>query len=127
MNGYRILTAKPSFEEFDDFNPFRGNEFSNKRLADASKGQYAKDKYGRPIKDPSVSNKKLTYSQLLALQQAQSANPNQPNTANAGALLLAQTLTKRRLKRMLWKEKNTHRMTEGIVIRLILFCTVLQH
>ncbi|BAU56239.1 SUMF1/EgtB/PvdO family nonheme iron enzyme [Mucilaginibacter gotjawali] len=74
-----------SFEEVEDFNPFRGNEFSNKRLADASKGLYAKDKYGRPIKDASVSNKKLKYSELLALQQAQTANPNQPNTANAGA------------------------------------------
>ncbi|MDR3694038.1 SUMF1/EgtB/PvdO family nonheme iron enzyme [Mucilaginibacter sp.] len=74
-----------SFEEVEDFNPFRGNEFSNKRLADASKGLYAKDKYGRPIKDPSVSNKKLKYSELLALQQAQAASGNQPNTANAGA------------------------------------------
>lgn len=74
-----------SFEEVEDFNPFRGNEFSNKRLADASKGLYAKDKYGRPIKDPSVSNKKLKYSELIALQQAQAASGNQPNTANAGA------------------------------------------
>jgi gliding motility-associated lipoprotein GldJ len=65
-----------SFEEFDDFNPFRGNEFTNKRLADASKGLYAKDKYGRPIKDPSKSNKKLKYSELLAMQQAQSAGAN---------------------------------------------------
>ena len=60
-----------SFEEFDDFNPFRGNEFNNKRLADASKGVYAKDKYGKPIKDPSKANKKMKYSELLALQQAQ--------------------------------------------------------
>ncbi len=69
-----------SFEEFEDFNPFRGNEFSNKRLADPSKGLYAKDKYGKPIKDPAHANKKLKYSELLALQQqstvAQSANPN---------------------------------------------------
>ncbi len=70
-----------SFEEFSDFNPFRGNEFSNKRLADAAKGVYAKDKYGRPIKDPSVSNKKLKYSELLALQQAQSGN-NGTTTGN---------------------------------------------
>jgi len=62
-----------SFEEFQDFNPFRGNEFTNKRLADAAKGLYAKDKYGRPIKDPSKSNKKLKYSDLLALRQADSA------------------------------------------------------
>jgi hypothetical protein len=74
-----------SFEQVEDFNPFRGNEFSNKRLADASKGLYAKDKYGRPVKDPSVSNKKLKYADLLALQQAANANPNQPNTATSGA------------------------------------------
>lgn len=71
-----------SFEEFEDFNPFRGNEFSNKRLADPSKGLYAKDKYGKPIKDPAHANKKLKYSELLALQQqsaaAQNANPNAP-------------------------------------------------
>jgi len=57
-----------SFEEFDDFNPFRGNEYTNKRMADPSKGLYAKDKYGRPIKDPAKANRKLKYSELLALQ-----------------------------------------------------------
>ncbi|WPU93775.1 SUMF1/EgtB/PvdO family nonheme iron enzyme [Mucilaginibacter sabulilitoris] len=86
-----------SFEEFDDFNPFRGNEYTNKRLADPSKGLYAKDKYGRPIKDPAKSNKKLKYSELLAMQgQADSAsaaaaapaNGNAAaNTANANAQL----------------------------------------
>ena len=90
-----------SFEEFDDFNPFRGNEYTNKRLADPSKGLYAKDKYGRPIKDPAKSNKKLTYSELLAQQglrpdsantapQAQPAVPANGNAAaNATTLPLA--------------------------------------
>ena len=63
-----------SFEEVDDFNPFRGNEFSNKRLADPSKGLYAKDKYGRPVKDASKSNKKAKYSELLAQQQGLTPN-----------------------------------------------------
>ncbi len=67
-----------SFEEFEDFNPFRGNEFTNKRLADASKGLYAKDKYGRPIKDPSKSNKKLKYSELVASRQADSSKAALP-------------------------------------------------
>ncbi|MBD1365788.1 SUMF1/EgtB/PvdO family nonheme iron enzyme [Mucilaginibacter sp. ZT4R22] len=58
-----------SFEEVEDFNPFRGNEFTNKRLADPAKGLYAKDKYGRPIKDPARSNKKLKYSEMIAQQQ----------------------------------------------------------
>ncbi|ASU36078.1 SUMF1/EgtB/PvdO family nonheme iron enzyme [Mucilaginibacter xinganensis] len=70
-----------SFEEFDDFNPFRGNEFTNKRLADATKGLYAKDKYGRPIKDPSKSNKKMKYSELVAMQQAQGTGGTDPNAA----------------------------------------------
>ena len=64
-----------SFEDVDDFNPFRGNEYTNKRMADASKGLYAKDKYGRPIKDPAKSNKKLKYSELIAQQQGQAAPP----------------------------------------------------
>ena len=59
-----------SFEEFNDFNPYRGNEFTNKRLADPAKGLYAKDKYGKPIKDPSKSNKKAKYADLIAQQQA---------------------------------------------------------
>ncbi len=62
-----------SSEETDDFNPFRGNEFTNKKLADASKGQYAKDKYGRPIKEPAKANKKMTYAELIASQQQQQA------------------------------------------------------
>jgi sulfatase modifying factor 1 len=74
-----------SFEEFDDFNPFRGNEYTNKRLADPTKGLYAKDKYGRPIKDPAKSNKKLKYSELLALQgqSADSAAAAAPANGNA--------------------------------------------
>ncbi|PAW92221.1 gliding motility lipoprotein GldJ [Mucilaginibacter sp. MD40] len=74
-----------SFEEVDDFNPFRGNEFSNKRLSDPSKGLYAKDKYGRPIKDPARSNKKLKYSEMLAMQQGgQAANQQQGANGNNG-------------------------------------------
>ncbi|MGY4535902.1 sulfatase modifying factor 1 [Mucilaginibacter sp. UYNi724] len=67
-----------SFEEVDDLNPFRGNEFTNKRLADPTKGLYAKDKYGRPIKDAATSNKKLKYADMLAQQQTQAAINNAP-------------------------------------------------
>ncbi|HYK75656.1 MAG TPA: SUMF1/EgtB/PvdO family nonheme iron enzyme [Daejeonella sp.] len=55
---------KLSFEDFSDFNPFRGNEYVNKRLADRDKGLYAKDKYGRPIKDPAKSGKKQTWAEV---------------------------------------------------------------
>ncbi|WDF76774.1 SUMF1/EgtB/PvdO family nonheme iron enzyme [Mucilaginibacter sp. KACC 22773] len=70
-----------SFEEFEDFNPFRGNQYTNKRLVDPSKGLYAKDKYGKPIKDPAKSNKKMKYADYLALQQGQ--DPNTVNSAPA--------------------------------------------
>ena len=75
-----------SFEEVEDFNPFRGNEYKDKRLADPSKGLYAKDKYGKPIKDPAKSGKKMKYADLIALQQAQAAqqaNGGQPQSGAA--------------------------------------------
>ena len=55
---------KLSFEDFSDFNPFRGNEFVNKQLSNREKGVYAKDKYGRPIKDPAKSGKKQKWSEI---------------------------------------------------------------
>ena len=78
-----------SSEETDDFNPFRGNEFTNKRMADASKGQYAKDKYGRPIKDPAKANKKMTYAELLASQQQQQATQAAAAQSAANTSVLA--------------------------------------
>jgi sulfatase modifying factor 1 len=81
-----------SFEDVDDFNPFRGNQYTNKRLADPAKGLYAKDKYGRPIKDPSKSNKKQKYSEMIAQQQAGTAAGTEPAVtapANSGANPLA--------------------------------------
>jgi len=72
-----------SSEETDDFNPFRGNEFTNKKLADATKGQYAKDKYGRPIKEPAKANKKMTYAELTASQQQQAAAAQSAANTNA--------------------------------------------
>ena len=74
-----------SFDEVEDFNPFRGNEFTNKRLADPVKGLYAKDKYGRPIKDPAKSNKKQKYSEMIAQQQGLNAGAVAGTTPSTGA------------------------------------------
>jgi sulfatase modifying factor 1 len=73
-----------SFEDMEDFNPFRGNEYTNKRLSDAEKGLYAKDKYGRPIKDPAKSGRKLKWSEMVAQQQAQNGNAGANTTAPTG-------------------------------------------
>ncbi len=59
---YRKLT----FEEFEDFNPFRGNVYVDKELADAQKGVYAKDKRGRPITKNAKSPKKQSWADLQA-------------------------------------------------------------
>jgi gliding motility-associated lipoprotein GldJ len=64
---YRTMSS----QDVEDFNPFRGNQYVNKRLADPTKGLYAKDQYGRPIKDPALSGKKMKYADLVASQQAQ--------------------------------------------------------
>ncbi|KAA8481653.1 gliding motility-associated lipoprotein GldJ [Arcticibacter tournemirensis] len=64
---------KLSFEDFEDFNPFRGNQYVNKRLEDKKKWTYAKDKYGRPIKDPAPSRRKQTWAELNGLADS-SAN-----------------------------------------------------
>jgi len=67
-----------SYDETDAFNPFRGNEYTDKRLADPTKGLLAKDKYGRPIKDPAKASKKMTYAELLASQQQTAAGTTAP-------------------------------------------------
>jgi len=72
-----------SFEETDDFNPFRGNEFTNKAYADAAKGIYAKDKYGKPVLVPATSNKKQKYVDMVADQKAQEAAAKGGAPANA--------------------------------------------
>jgi sulfatase modifying factor 1 len=81
---YRQMT----FEDVEDFNPFRGNEYTNKRLADPEKGIYAKDKYGRPIKDAAKSNKKLPWNEFIAQQQGGKASTTvaPTTTAPAGAV-----------------------------------------
>ena len=55
-----------SFEDFQDFNPFRGNVYMDKQYEDAETGVIAKDKYGRPIKVPATAARKQTWEELQA-------------------------------------------------------------
>lgn len=55
---------KLSFEDFDDFNPFRGNVYENKALTDPEKGIYAQDKHGRPVKVPASAPRKQTWEEM---------------------------------------------------------------
>jgi len=74
-----------TFTDADAFNPYRGNYFENKKLADAQKGKIAMDKYGNPIKENAYSGKKLTWAQKQALAKRadsieKSADPKTPIT-----------------------------------------------
>lgn len=64
---------KLSFEDFDDFNPFRGNVYANKELSDPVKGIYAQDEYGKPIKVAATAPKKQTWEELQNATLADSA------------------------------------------------------
>ncbi|WP_028296719.1 SUMF1/EgtB/PvdO family nonheme iron enzyme [Olivibacter sitiensis] len=55
---------KLSFEDFDDFNPFRGNVYENKQVSDAERGIYAQDKHGKPIKVAATTERKQTWEEL---------------------------------------------------------------
>jgi gliding motility-associated lipoprotein GldJ len=72
-----------SYEDFEGLNPYRGNQFTEKRMADASKGVLAKDKYGRAIHDAAKTDKKMSYADYLASQTT--AKPPTTNTPATGA------------------------------------------
>jgi len=75
-----------TFADADAFNPYRGNFFENKQLADAQNGKIALDKYGKPIKENAYSGKKLTWAEKQALAKradsiAKSPDPKAPVTS----------------------------------------------
>jgi len=55
-----------SFEDFEDFNPFRGNVFMDNQYENTDGRVLAKDKYGRPIKVPAKAARKQTWEELQA-------------------------------------------------------------
>jgi len=55
-----------SFEDFEDFNPFRGNVFTDKKYENTETGTLAKDKYGRPVKIAASAPRKQTWEEFQA-------------------------------------------------------------
>ncbi len=55
-----------SYEDFEDFNPFRGHVFTNKLYERGEKLTLAKDKYGRPIQVPAKAPRKQSWQELQA-------------------------------------------------------------
>ncbi|MCL4639440.1 MULTISPECIES: SUMF1/EgtB/PvdO family nonheme iron enzyme [Olivibacter] len=77
---YRKLT----YEDFEDFNPFRGNVYVDKKLEDPEKGIYAKDKYGRPIKEMAKAPRKQTWEELQNQTAAQDSGVSAYNADMRG-------------------------------------------
>lgn len=62
-----------SYEDFEDFNPFRGHVFMDNQYENAETRTLAKDKYGRPIKVPAKAPRKQTWEEL---QASKAGDPN---------------------------------------------------
>jgi len=82
-----------SYEEFEELNAFRGNEFVNKRLSDPAKGILAKDKYGQPIYDEAPAAKKQTWAEVVASQNAAKAGTTTTPAADNNPLSTAKPAT----------------------------------
>ena len=63
-----------SYEDFEDFNPYRGHVFMDYAYENAETRQLAKDQYGRPVKVPAKAPRKQTWEEL---QASKGADPNQ--------------------------------------------------
>jgi len=70
---------KLSYEEFDDFNPYRGNQYVDVKR-DAS-GKVVTDKSGRPEVNPATSSKKLAYAAYKAQQDSIKNGTFKPKTS----------------------------------------------
>jgi sulfatase modifying factor 1 len=53
-----------SFEDLNDFNPFRGNVFMDNQFTNPERGELQRDQYGRPVKAAAQSSRKLTWDEL---------------------------------------------------------------
>jgi sulfatase modifying factor 1 len=59
-----------TFDVADALNPYRGNYYQDKKVADAQTGKLEKDKYNRPIMTPAVTQKKQTWAEKQAAAAA---------------------------------------------------------
>ena len=68
-----------SFEDFDDFNPYRGHMFMDNQYENSETRKLAKDQYGRPIKVPAKAPRKQTWEELQAAQTNNNIESNYNN------------------------------------------------
>ena len=64
-----------TFEAADALNPYRGNYYQDKKVADQVTGKLEKDKYNRPVMTAAVSGKKQTWAEKQAQAATTAAQP----------------------------------------------------
>jgi sulfatase modifying factor 1 len=75
-----------TFNDAEALNPYRGNNFQDKKIADQITGKLEKDKYNRPIMTPAVSGRKQTWAEkqaAVAAAGAQAETAAAPTTTYA--------------------------------------------
>ncbi|MEJ2883736.1 SUMF1/EgtB/PvdO family nonheme iron enzyme [Pedobacter sp. GR22-6] len=81
-----------TFEAADAFNPYRGNFYQDKKMADASTGKLEVDKYNHAVMTPAVSARKQTWAE----KQAAAAKTGQPAVDSLGNPLATNTYADQR-------------------------------
>lgn len=64
-----------SFEDFEDFNPYRGHQFTDLKYENIETRTLAKDEYGRPIRVPAQAQRKQSWEELQATRGQEETNP----------------------------------------------------
>lgn len=62
-----------TFEAADAFNPYRGNFYMDKKMADVTTGRIEKDKHNQPVMVPAVTPRKQTWAEKQAAAAAPAA------------------------------------------------------
>jgi len=77
-----------TFNDAEALNPYRGNYFQDKKIADRTTGKLELDKYNRPVMTPAVVGRKQTWAEKQAADGAannavQGTNGTQPATSGS--------------------------------------------
>jgi sulfatase modifying factor 1 len=73
-----------TFDAAEALNPYRGNNFQDKKVADQVTGRLEKDKYNRPIMTPAIAGRKQTWAEKQAAVAGTAVQP-QANTTTYNA------------------------------------------
>ncbi|MBE9600391.1 SUMF1/EgtB/PvdO family nonheme iron enzyme [Pedobacter sp. MC2016-24] len=69
-----------TFQDADAFNPYRGNYYQNKKVADERTGRIDKDKYNKPVMVDAIAPRKQTWAEKQAAENKPTDSINTKNS-----------------------------------------------